>query len=123
MHYHDPSDLRHASTIAKAAGAGFGHFAKWQRETLHGADNVIPPKYAELMAVSVALTTQCVYCIEAHTRAAAEAGATEEELAEVVMIAAALRSGAAFSHGFVAMKFFEAAQGRGDDAEVADGSG
>jgi AhpD family alkylhydroperoxidase len=60
---------------------------------------VIPLKYKELMAVAVALTTQCPYCIDIHTKKAKKAGATEQELAETTLIAAALRAGAAMTHG------------------------
>jgi AhpD family alkylhydroperoxidase len=60
---------------------------------------VIPVKYKELMAVAVALTTQCAYCIQIHAGRAREAGATEQEMAEVVTAAAALRAGAAITHG------------------------
>ena len=62
-------------------------------------DGAIPLKYKELMAVAVALTTQCPYCIEVHTKKAKEAGASEAELAEVTMVSAALRAGAAVVHG------------------------
>jgi AhpD family alkylhydroperoxidase len=55
------------------------------------------------MAVAVALTTQCIYCIEIHTKRAREAGATEQELAEVVAVAAALRAGGAIAHGLHVM--------------------
>ena len=60
---------------------------------------VIPLKYKELMAVAVALTTQCPYCIEIHSKKAKQAGATEQELAETTLIAAALRAGGAMTHG------------------------
>jgi AhpD family alkylhydroperoxidase len=60
---------------------------------------VIPLKYKELMAIAVALTTQCPYCIEIHTRKARAAGATDQELAETTLIAAALRAGGAVTHG------------------------
>src|SRR5262249_17221286 len=59
----------------------------------------IPKKYKELMAICVALTTQCPYCIELHREAAVKAGVTEQELAEAVHVAAALRAGAAITHG------------------------
>jgi len=64
----------------------------------------IPGKYKELMAVAVALTTQCPYCIEIHSTRAREAGASEQELAETVFVAAALRAGAAITHGTHALK-------------------
>lgn len=67
----------------------------------------IPLKYRELIALGVALTTQCVYCIEAHSGAAAKAGATEAELAEAAWVAAALRAGGAFAHGRLAFKLAE----------------
>ena len=63
------------------------------------ADGVVPRKYKELMAVAVALTTQCPYCIEVHKDAAVEAGASEAELAETTFVAAALRAGASVVHG------------------------
>jgi AhpD family alkylhydroperoxidase len=62
-------------------------------------NGVIPLKYKELMAVAVGLTTQCPYCIEIHAKRAKKAGATEQELAETTLIAAALRAGGAMTHG------------------------
>ena len=63
------------------------------------ADGVVPKKYKELMAIAVALTTQCPYCIEVHKDAAVKAGASEAELAETTFVAAALRAAAAVVHG------------------------
>lgn len=64
----------------------------------------VPLKYRELAAVAVALTTQCVYCIDHHVTAAQQAGATEAELAEIAWVATALRAGAAYTHGRLAFK-------------------
>ena len=47
-------------------------------------------KYKELIAVGVALTTQCPYCIGIHTDGARKAGASEAELTEAAMVAASL---------------------------------
>jgi AhpD family alkylhydroperoxidase len=58
----------------------------------------LPVKYKELIAVAVALTTQCPYCIVIHSGNARRAGATEAELAEVAMVAAVLRAGASVTH-------------------------
>jgi len=54
--------------------------------------------HKQLMAVAVALTTQCPYCIELHLRAARKAGATDPMLAETATVAAAMRAGAAVTH-------------------------
>jgi AhpD family alkylhydroperoxidase len=70
-------------------------------------DGAIPRKYRELVAVAVAHTTQCVYCIEVHTKGAKKAGASKREVAEAVLLAAALRAGGAAAHGSLAMKFYD----------------
>lgn len=73
--------------------------AFWEFDKLAVADGAIPVKYKELIAIAVALTTQCPYCIEIHRKAALDAGATEIELSETVFVATALRAGAALTHG------------------------
>ena len=67
------------------------------------AGGAIPRKYKELMAVAVALTIQCPYCIELHVDRAREMGASDPEIAEAVLAAAALRAGGAITHGTHAM--------------------
>jgi AhpD family alkylhydroperoxidase len=52
----------------------------------------------QLIAVAVALTTQCPYCIELHTKAARDAGANDAQLAEATLVAAAIRAGGAVTH-------------------------
>lgn len=58
----------------------------------------IPVKYKELIAVAVAVTTQCPYCIDIHNGNARRAGAVDAELVEAGMVAAALRAGGAVTH-------------------------
>lgn len=72
-------------------------FRAWDKVAL--AEGAIPKKYKELMAICVALTTQCPYCIELHREGALKVGVTEQELAEAVHVAAALRAGGAITHG------------------------
>jgi AhpD family alkylhydroperoxidase len=72
--------------------------AFWAFDKAAVAGGAIPVKYKELIAVGVALTTQCPYCIEIHTGNARRAGATDTELTEAAMVAAALRAGAAVTH-------------------------
>ena len=72
--------------------------AFWAFDKAAVADGAIPVKYKELIAVAVALTTQCPYCIEIHNGNARKAGATETELVEASMVAAALRAGASVTH-------------------------
>lgn len=64
----------------------------------------IPIKFRELMALAVAVTTQCPYCIDSHANNAVKAGATEAELAEASWVATAIRAGGGFAHGRLAFK-------------------
>jgi AhpD family alkylhydroperoxidase len=73
--------------------------AFWAFDKAAMAPGTVPAKYKELMALAVAFTTQCPYCIKIHAGKAREAGATDQEIAEVVNVAAALRAGAAMTHG------------------------
>ena len=61
-----------------------------------GALNV---KTKELIALAVAHTTQCIYCIDLHNKNARSNGATSPEIAEAILVAAALRAGGAVAHG------------------------
>jgi AhpD family alkylhydroperoxidase len=72
--------------------------AFWAFDKAAVAEGAIPVKYKELIAVAVALTTQCPYCIELHSNNARKAGATEAELVEAGIVSAALRAGAALTH-------------------------
>ncbi len=106
-HYHDENDLKLLKELKKSAPADFQAWVNLDAITQR-EDGKISRKYRELIAVAVAHSTQCVYCIEVHTRNAKKAGATREEVAEAVLLAAALRAGGAAAHGSLAMKFYDA---------------
>jgi len=72
--------------------------AFWAFDKIAVAEGAIPVKYKELIAVAVATTTQCPYCIEIHTGNARKAGATDVELVEAAIVAASLRAGGAITH-------------------------
>lgn len=72
--------------------------AFWAFDKAAVAAGAIPVKYKELIAVAVALTTQCPYCIDIHSANARKAGATDAEITEAAMVAASLRAGAAVTH-------------------------
>jgi AhpD family alkylhydroperoxidase len=72
--------------------------AFWAFDRLAVAEGAIPVKYKELIAVAVAVTTQCPYCVDIHANSARKAGVTDAELTEACMVAAALRAGGAVTH-------------------------
>lgn len=107
-HYHDTDDLKVLGEFKKLAPVEFKGFV--ELDAIVGRqDGAIPRKYRELIAIGVACTTQCPYCLDVHTRNAKQAGATREEVTETALIAAALRAGAAVTHGALALKLFDKA--------------
>jgi AhpD family alkylhydroperoxidase len=94
---YDMKNLSRLKTIE--AGAPDAMKAFWAFDKAAMADGAIPVKYKEFLALAVAFTTQCPYCIEIHAKKARDAGGSDQEIAEVVAVAAALRAGAAVTHG------------------------
>ena len=106
MPYQDPSDFRLLPEMTRLARPEAEAFLTFDKAAGR-ADGAIPPKYRELIALAVALTTQCAYCLDVHTGRALEAGATREEMAEVAFMAASLRAGAALGHGLMMLRLAE----------------
>ncbi len=104
--YYDPKDLGSLKKLARLAPVEFEAWANLDGLVAR-EDGHIPRKYRELIALAVAHTTQCPYCIEVHTKHARGAGASPEEVAESIFLAAARRAGAAAAHGLLALKFLE----------------
>jgi len=90
-------DLKRLKKLDLASNDAWKHFQAFNKAAF--AEGAIPAKYKELIALGVALTTQCWYCLEVHRESARKAGATQEELAEVTLVAAAIRAGGAYAHG------------------------
>lgn len=107
-HFHDPGDLKLLREMKTLAPPEYQAWLGLEKSVAR-EDGAIPPKYRQLIAIAVALTTQCPYCIEGHAKAARAAGASREEVAEATFIAAALRAGAAATHGKLALELYDAA--------------
>lgn len=89
-------NLKKLATIQKQSPAAMEAFTAFTGAIFK--DGALPLKTKELVAVAVALSKQCAYCIEIHKEAAKKAGATEAELAEVGLVAAAIGAGATLTH-------------------------
>ena len=107
-HYQTSQDLNLIPQLLEAAPVEANAFLAFDH-AVKRVDGRIPPKTREFIALAVALTTQCAYCLDVHTNAAKKLGATREELAELVSIAAAVRAGGTMAHGLLALKLFDAA--------------
>jgi AhpD family alkylhydroperoxidase len=94
---YDMANMKKMKKYGQLAPAAWEKFMGWNNTVM--ADGAIPARTKELIALGVALTTQCAYCLEIHTKKAKDLGVTEAEIAEVVMVSAALRAGGSITHG------------------------
>ena len=104
-HYHESSDLRLLQDMSELAPTEFKAWFALDR-IVGREDGAVPRKYRELIALAVACTTQCPYCVAVHAKGAKAAGATEEVVSEASLIASAIRSSGATTHGAMALKFY-----------------
>lgn len=76
-------------------------FEKFSQEVF--AAGALPEKTKQLIAVAVAHTTQCPYCIKGHTKLAVRKGASQAEIMEAIWVAAEMRAGGAYAHSTIAL--------------------
>jgi AhpD family alkylhydroperoxidase len=93
---YDMKNLTRLCAVTRAAPESMAAFEAFAETAL--SDGALARKVKELIAVAVALTTQCPYCIEIHGKEARALGAGDDELAEVALVAAAIRAGGAVTH-------------------------
>ena len=62
-------------------------------------EGALTAREKSLIALAVAHTVQCPYCIDAYTNHCLNKGVTEEQMTEAVHVAAAIRGGASLVHG------------------------
>src|SRR5262249_3552637 len=99
---YDMSNMKKLKRLGELAPAAWQGVQAFDKAAM--ADGAIPARTKELIALAVAVTTQCPYCIQVHTQKAKSAGCSEAEIAEAVLVAAALRSGGAVTHGTHALE-------------------
>src|SRR5260370_42113761 len=88
LHMYDMANIKKLPILGAKAPNAWKAFLAFDQAAL--AEGVIPKKYKELIALAVALTTQCPYCLAIHTDAALKAGARDEAPAEVTLVARAV---------------------------------
>ena len=95
--YYDPADLKKFGKISEwneELGAKF--FDYYGKVFEAGA---LTEREKSLIALAVAHTIQCPYCIDAYTGDGLQRGITKEEMMEALHVAAAIRGGASLVHG------------------------
>ena len=93
---YDMANVKKMKAMKEAAADVMAAFKSFDAAAF--ADGAIPSRTKELIAIAVAVTTQCPYCIEIHAKRAKAAGCTDAEITEASMVAAAIRAGGAVTH-------------------------
>ena len=103
--YYHTDDMKKLRKLRELKPDLFKSFVEFDSKVFE--EGALPVKTKELIAVGTAHITQCPYCIDAHTKRAKKAGATDAEIAETVFVAMALRAGGSWAHSAIAMKALE----------------
>ena len=101
-HFYDHGDMKQLRKLRELKPDVFKAFVDFDTKTFE--DGALNRKTKELIAVATAHITQCPYCIDAHTKRAKQAGASDTEIAESIFVAMALRAGGSWAHSAIAMK-------------------
>ena len=103
--YYDPQDLAKFAEIGKNAPELAEKFFEYYNAVF--ADGALTEREKALIALAVAHSVQCPYCIDAYTVACLEKGSNLDEMTEAVHVANAIRGGASLVHGVQMRKIAE----------------
>ena len=95
--YYDPKDLSKFSEIGEEAPELAKKFFDYYSSVF--AEGSLCEREKALIALAVAHTVQCPYCIDAYTHACLEKGPNLAEMTEALHVAVSIRGGASLVHG------------------------
>jgi alkylhydroperoxidase/carboxymuconolactone decarboxylase family protein len=95
--YYNADDLKKFGNISEFQENMAKKFFDYYGEVF--AEGALTAREKSLIALAVAHTVQCAYCIDAYTVDTMEKGCSEQEMMEAVHVAAAIRGGASLVHG------------------------
>ncbi len=95
--YYVPEDLAKFDEIGEEAPELAQKFFDYYAAVF--AEGELSEREKALIALAVAHSVQCPYCIDAYTHACLEKGSNLREMTEAVHVANAIRGGASLIHG------------------------
>lgn len=95
--YYRGRDLGRFGEIGENASDLTKKFFAWYGSVFE--DGALSAREKSLIALAVAHSVQCPYCIDAYSTGALEKGADLDQMTEAVHVAAAIRGGATLVHG------------------------
>ncbi|MCG8632764.1 MAG: arsenosugar biosynthesis-associated peroxidase-like protein [Desulfobacterales bacterium] len=103
--YYNPEDLPKFEEVGKDAPELAQKFFEYYGQVF--SEGELTEREKALIALAVAQTIQCPYCIDAYTRACLEKGSNLAEMTEALHVATAIRGGASLVHGVQMRKIAE----------------
>ena len=95
--YYDPADLKKFGKISEWNQVLGDKFFDYYNSVFE--EGSLTAREKSLIALAVAHTIQCPYCIDAYTGDGLQRGITKEEMMEALHVAGAIRGGASLVHG------------------------
>ena len=95
--YYDPADLRKFGKITEWSEELGNKFFDYYGKVFE--EGALTAREKSLIALAVAHTEQCPYCIDAYPKDGLQKGITKEEMMEAIHVGAAIKSGATLVHG------------------------
>ncbi len=96
--YYERGDLGHFADMGNNASPTMAKFWAYYNAAT-GENGALTKREKALIALAVAHTKQCPYCIDAYTNTLVDLGASPDEMHEAVHVAAALDAGIDLVHG------------------------
>ena len=94
--YYDKEDLKKFGDITKFQKELGEKFFDWYGAVF--AEGALSAREKSLIAIAVAHSESCPYCIDAFSKDALQRGISKEEMMEAVHVAGAIKSGATMVH-------------------------
>lgn len=95
--YYDPKDLGHFGDIGNDVPELWKKWNDYYNAVFE--EGALSEREKALIALAVAHTVQCPYCIDAYSSTCLEKGSDIEQMTEAIHVAAAIRSGSTLVHG------------------------
>jgi 4-carboxymuconolactone decarboxylase len=95
--YYCPHDLSKFAEMGKNRPELWAKYMEYYNAVF--ADGALTEREKALIALAVAHSVQCPYCIDAYTNACLEKGADLDQMTEAVHVANAIRGGSSLVHG------------------------
>ncbi|MDD7770110.1 arsenosugar biosynthesis-associated peroxidase-like protein [Suipraeoptans intestinalis] len=95
--YYNPEDLAKFSTMGEEAPELARAFFDYYGKVF--AEGELTAREKSLIALAVAHSIQCPYCIDAYTNDCLNKGVSQAQMTEAIHVATAIRGGASLVHG------------------------